>query len=407
MIKDFNLEVTPEEPLKDIIKFNSKEVLEQYKKDVSIYKSFESILRAYIDALIDKAVKEGKLDKNVAETQSRTKTPESFEGKINRDDKRLKYSNPLKEVTDLVGVKILLTSIKDSQIVYEILRAELREQIDEENSIDKTQELREQRKFGYLGKHLVISYSPKMLNVVSKQDLDINEEKLEGLKAEIQIKTLLQHVWAEVEHKARYKAGEELSADKKRYFDRLAALIEVADDLFKDLIDESERINQEAQAIITQEQEKSQFFEKNENQSLEKKEKIKSVSLDSTTVLLFLKNERVKEKFKKLENIDLMILCDEEPISVSAKFIQLLHCVKLDYTKDLNLLLEDKSLREILHRYAAYRDKYKTGKSILQKLNVLQILIYAKANKEQKEEIKSKKLIHERMMQILDSEDTK
>ena len=41
MIKDFNFEVTPEEPLKDIIKFNSKEVLKQYKKDVSIYKSFK------------------------------------------------------------------------------------------------------------------------------------------------------------------------------------------------------------------------------------------------------------------------------------------------------------------------------------------------------------------------------
>ena len=63
-------------------------------------------------------------------------------------------------------------------------------------------------------------------------------------------------------------------------------------------------------------------------------------------MLLFLKNERVKEKFKKLENIDLMILCDEEPIFVSARFIQLLHCVKLDYTKDLNLLLEDKSLEQ-------------------------------------------------------------
>ncbi|RTJ79956.1 hypothetical protein C3H43_01855 [Campylobacter jejuni] len=375
-----------------MMKFDSDKVLCEYKQNIKIYESFEIILKNYINFLIDKAIAENKLEKNVAEIKSRTKTFESFKGKINRDDKKLKYSDPLREVTDLVGIKILLTSIKDSQIVYELLRAELKDQIDEENSVDKTQELKLQRKFGYLGKHLVISYDPKMLNITSSLNLD--KEALKGLKAEIQIKTLLQHVWSEVEHKARYKAGEELSDDKKRYFDRLAALIEVADDLFKDLIVESERINKEAQEAINQEQEKIQISEN---------AKIESVKLDSSTMLMFLKNKIVKEKFRKLQNEDLSIIYDEDPISISTKFIQLLHCVKLYYTKDINLLFEDQKLIQILHAYAAYKDEYKTYKSIFQKLTVLQILIYAKADTIQKKQIKEQKLIYEPMIKILDN----
>lgn len=60
-------------------------------------------------------------------------------------------------------------------------------------------------------------------------------------------------MWAEIEHKARYKAEEELPLESKRYFDRLAALIEVADDLFKELIEESERLNKAEKEQIEKE----------------------------------------------------------------------------------------------------------------------------------------------------------
>lgn len=370
--------------------YDIEEMARSFKSKRSIYESFESVLRTYIDSLIQKAVDEGKLEKNAVEIKSRTKSTESFKGKISRDDKCQKYKNPLEDVTDLVGVKILLTSLDDSQFVYELLRAELKEQIDEENSVDKTQELKASRKFGYLGKHLVVSYDPKML----KTELHSQKEEfegLEGLKAEIQIKTLLQHVWAEIEHKARYKAGEELCADKKRYFDRLAALIEVADDLFKDLIAESERINNEAKELIKEEQK-----EVLEDEISQGQKELKSARLDSQTLLFYLKDEAVKQKFKALQNESLTIVYDEEPNSISAKFIELLHCVGLNFTKELNLLLSDENLLKILNTYATIH------KSLLQKLSVLQILIYAKANGRQRKEIKHKKLVYERISTALD-----
>ena len=300
--------------------YDIEEVVEKYKTNIEIYENFEIILRHYINDLLNKAVEEKKLDKNSFEIKSRTKAIDSFKGKISRDDKKLKYKEPLKEITDLVGLKIMLTSLKDENVVYELLNLALDNNIDRENSVNKVEELKQSRKFGYLGRHLVVYYDEKMLKVAEhKVNPDIHPSNFKGLRAEIQIKTLLQHVWAEVEHKARYKAGEELSDEKKRYFDRLAALIEVADDLFKDLVEESEKINEESKQKIQKEQEEAQEAKK------DSKDKVQSPAVSSETIALYLANEIIKNKFKSIEQAEsFYILVDEEPSLVSMQFIELL-----------------------------------------------------------------------------------
>lgn len=375
--------------------YNIEKMVDEYKNKWELYESFRSILVEYINKLLDKAIEEGKfkLDRNAIEIKSRTKTIDSFKGKISRDDKKSKYKNPLEEVTDLVGVKILLTSLKDENDLYELLKIELKDNIDWENSVDKTQDIKKERKFGYLGRHLVISYDDKMLKLIEDKD-KYNSENFINFKAEIQIKTLLQHVWAEVEHKARYKAGEELDDDKKRYFDRLAALIEVADDLFKDLVEETEKINRKSRKRIDKEQD-----EINEQDETQKDPK---VFISSKNIAFYLANEKVKEKFKNLnqENI-LYILYDEEPSLISANFIELLKIINIYYTKDLNTLF-DKENKEILYQYAQKVLSMDKSPSRLPKLSIMQILAYAKANQEQKEKIKERKLIFERTCRIID-----
>ncbi|EAI7225271.1 hypothetical protein CK602_08295 [Campylobacter coli] len=375
--------------------YNIEKMVDEYKNKWELYESFRSILVEYINKLLDKAIEEGKfkLDRNAIEIKSRTKTIDSFKGKISRDDKKSKYKNPLEEVTDLVGIKILLTSLKDENDLYELLKIELKDNIDWENSVDKTQDIKKERKFGYLGRHLVISYDDKMLKLIEDKD-KYNSENFINFKAEIQIKTLLQHVWAEVEHKARYKAGEELDDDKKRYFDRLAALIEVADDLFKDLVEETEKINRKSRKRIDKEQD-----EINEQDETQKDPK---VFISSKNIAFYLANEKVKEKFKNLnqENV-LYILYDEEPSLISANFIELLKIINIYYTKDLNTLF-DKENKEILYQYAQKVLSMDKSPSRLPKLSIMQILAYAKANQEQKEKIKERKLIFERTCRIID-----
>ncbi|EHZ4885432.1 hypothetical protein K5688_000932 [Campylobacter lari] len=375
--------------------YNIEQTVDEYKSKWNSYESFRCILVEYIDKLLDNAIKEGKvkLDKNAIEIKSRTKAIDSFKGKISRDDKKSKYKNPLDEVTDLVGVKILLTSLKDENILYELLKIELKDNIDWKNSVDKTQDIKKERKFGYLGRHLVISYDDKMLKLIEDKD-KYNSEDFTNFKAEIQIKTLLQHVWAEVEHKARYKAGEELDDDKKRYFDRLAALIEVADDLFKDLVEETEKMNKKSRKRIDKEQD-----EANEQDNIQKEPK---VFISSKNIAFYLANEKVKEKFKKLnkENV-LYVLYDEEPSLISANFIELLKTINIYHTKDLNSLFDDEN-KKILYEYAQKILSMDKSPSRLPKLSIMQILAYAKANQEQKEKIKEKKLIFERTCRIID-----
>jgi len=53
-----------------------------------------------------------------------------------------------------------------------------------------------------------------------------------GLKAEIQIRSILQHAWAEIEHDLGYKTELSLPREIRRRFSRLAGLLELADGEF-------------------------------------------------------------------------------------------------------------------------------------------------------------------------------
>lgn len=373
------------------LSYDPQKVALQYEKYLSHYLSFEKVLRWYIEGLIKRAIRDGKIDKNAYEIKSRTKDPKSFRNKINRDDKRAKYKDPLKDVTDLVGLKIMLTSLRDENNIYQYLCEELRDIIDLEECVDKTEEMMKARKFGYLGRHLVVKYHKRMMDYIPKgKESEIIHEKFDGFRAEIQIKTFLQHVWAEIEHKARYKAEEELPLESKRYFDRLAALIEVADDLFKELIEESERLNKAEKEQIEKELE---YLEDGQKQSSE-------IKVSSKTLASYLSNHRVRQKFQSLQNPLFAIAYNEEPTSISSKFIDFLRIIEIETTKKITGLIEDKEAQKALEYYIV--SEKKDYKIILQKLSVIQILAYAKANKQQREIIRKRKLIYTRIADTLD-----
>ena len=206
--------------------FSPDEVILEYKNNLKAYELFEKILRANIEKVVAQIVEDGKIAKDSYEIKSRVKTPESLKGKITREDKIYVYKHPLREITDLVGAKVMLISLNDEEIVFDALEKHFKNYIDYKNSPDKTKELWEQRKFGYSGRHLVLWYSDDMLNGLSNElKNEVKNYDLSGFRAEIQIKTLLQHVWAEIEHKVRYKAQEFLSTHRKRAFDRFADMV--------------------------------------------------------------------------------------------------------------------------------------------------------------------------------------
>lgn len=171
-----------------------------------------------IDAVIRRVIAAKEID--IVNIECRTKSVKSFREKCGRDDKD--YFDPLTQITDLTGVRVVCYYTSDIDKVARAIEDNF--QIDKENSVDKlTSDSPDQ--FGYQSKHLVISFSHERLK------LDDFKE-FHAMKAEVQVRTSLQHSWAAIEHKLQYKNAEHIPAQLKRKLFRIAALLELADEEF-------------------------------------------------------------------------------------------------------------------------------------------------------------------------------
>ena len=149
----------------------------------------------------------------------RVKNPTSLRKKLDRPDKR--YES-LADVTDLVGVRVITYLPEQVDAVAEVVAQEFR--IDKLNSIDK-RVATEPDRFGYASLHLICSFNAVRAALPEHAEYG-------GLKFEIQIRTILQHAWAEIEHDLGYKSPVGIPSAHKRRFSRIAALLEAADEEF-------------------------------------------------------------------------------------------------------------------------------------------------------------------------------
>lgn len=146
---------------------------------------------------------------------SRTKSYDSLAKKIK--EKEGKYKR-LQDITDIVGIRIVTYLESDVDIIATLIENEF--QVDQENSIDKRKLDFDQ--FGYKSLHIVISLNKKRAGLPEYKQYRI-------LKCEVQIRSILQHAWAEIEHDLGYKGKYEIPEEHKRSFNRLSALLETAD----------------------------------------------------------------------------------------------------------------------------------------------------------------------------------
>jgi putative GTP pyrophosphokinase len=124
----------------------------------------------------------------------------------------------LDQITDLCGLRIITYLESDISYVEEILLHHFK--IDEVNSHDHR--IKKANDFGYMSLHLVLGLSE------DRASLPENVE-IKDLKAEVQIRSILQHAWAEIEHGLGYKSSENVPNNLKRGANRLSAILEAAD----------------------------------------------------------------------------------------------------------------------------------------------------------------------------------
>jgi ppGpp synthetase/RelA/SpoT-type nucleotidyltranferase len=151
---------------------------------------------------------------------SRCKSPSSAKEKIIRKS----YADPADQMTDLYGVRVITYYAEQvdpiSQRVREIV------EIDPAKCIDKRAALIADGKFGYSSVHLV----GRVPQTVNRPWLPIR-----GLQLEIQIRSVLDQAWAEIEHEVVYKSGVKFPASVARRFSAIAANFEILEAEFLSL----------------------------------------------------------------------------------------------------------------------------------------------------------------------------
>lgn len=138
-----------------------------------------------------------------------------------------KYSEPLKQITDLAGVRIIAYFRKTVKDINELIHDEF--EIVEQS--DKGQELIDEERFGYQSVHYLVRLKPERARLAEY-------ERFANALAEIQVRTILQHAWAEIEHDIQYKSSTTIPKEIRRRFMALAGLIELADKEFQDIQDQ-------------------------------------------------------------------------------------------------------------------------------------------------------------------------
>jgi hypothetical protein len=114
--------------------------------------------------------------------------------------------------------------------------------LDRDNSVDK-RTLLDPDRFGYLSLHYVCGIG------ASRRSLP-EYRKLVDLKCEIQIRSILQHTWAEIEHDLGYKTSLSVPQTIRRRFSRLAGLLELADSEFAAVRDSVKQYQRDVPAQI-------------------------------------------------------------------------------------------------------------------------------------------------------------
>lgn len=157
--------------------------------------------------------------------ESRTKSVDSFRDKLDR--KGIQYKNPLIDITDLTGIRIIFYY---EDLVGKLVRLLKKAfQIDEAKSSYKLFPVRKADQFGYFSPHLIVQ--PLM-------DEDIYKEiNLPNYQFEIQIRTVLQHAWSSISHQLQYKSQNEIPNELQRQLFRLAGLFELVDEEFMSIRD--------------------------------------------------------------------------------------------------------------------------------------------------------------------------
>ena len=210
---------------------HTQDLLTQYRQLLPVYEKMAEVIPERLKGFFAEA---GII---VATVEHRVKAEDSLAGKLKL--KGGKYRD-IFDVTDVVGIRVITFYIDDVDKVASVLERLF--EIDWENSIDK-RKAHEIDSFGYLSLHYICRIPESSYTVAEHPELN-------KIRFEVQMRTVLQHAWANMNHDTGYKSGVEIPKTYLRNLSRLAGMLELVDDEFSRIRRELSDYRRKVQSLV-------------------------------------------------------------------------------------------------------------------------------------------------------------
>lgn len=173
----------------------------------------------------------------LAIVQARAKKLPSFAEKITRKWENLETDDPVTEFTDLCGARVI--ALTRSHV--EAMRTFIREHfdIDEKNSEDASIRLGPSE-FGYRSVHLIVALRRDVFpteGIPVDIQADLYPDDGCPMKAEIQLRTTMEHAYADMAHDLTYKGSFEIPRQWMRQISGIAAAVETTSDEMERIVE--------------------------------------------------------------------------------------------------------------------------------------------------------------------------
>nr|WP_286176244.1 MULTISPECIES: hypothetical protein [unclassified Enterobacter] len=217
---------------------NKGDLQDEYNKSIGAIDDFRKNLSDQLTKLIfESGVPLG------INLESRVKEWGSIAEKVDRKELNLKTVHDL---TDLIGFRIILLFKRDLDVISNLIKENLNV-ISEDDKLESLDD----NKFGYQSRHYIVKIPKSWLKVPSFVSC-------KDYKAEIQVRTLSQHIWAATSHKLQYKNEENIPVQLRRAINRASAMLELVDLEFERILIERDGyfdiLNQKSNDNLTQDE---------------------------------------------------------------------------------------------------------------------------------------------------------
>ncbi|MEV6221925.1 hypothetical protein AB0M13_09770 [Nocardia fluminea] len=237
-IGEFGEPSVDEQDAREVFDFESHRISveAEYRKVRGAYADFSTVVKSILEVSLENA------DVLVHSIEERAKSVESFGKKAIRADSEnpdaLKYDEPLKEITDLAAARVITFFLSSLAEVDDVIKKEF--SIVERNDKGGA---KDEARLGYQSIHYLVRLNQFRLHLPEYM-------RFSNFTAEIQVRTILQHAWAEIEHDIQYKSVDVLPALVRRRFLALAGMLEIGDREFQAIADDHKVLREEARARV-------------------------------------------------------------------------------------------------------------------------------------------------------------